>query len=245
MRLAKYLAHCGVASRRASELLIRAGRVTVAGMAVTDPAREVDAGSGVAVDGREVLPEGREVWAVNKPLQVVSTAHEPGPRRAVVDLVASERRLYPVGRLDADSAGLILLTNDGELAHRLTHPRFEVEKTYRAELRGPLTDRQLRELRAGVHLDDGPAAAAKARRRGPRELELTIAEGRNRQVRRMVSKVGNEVLSLRRIRFGPIELGDLAPGASRRLGRSELRRLWKDAGPMDGESGKRSRDRGR
>ena len=230
MRLAKYLAHCGVASRRAAERLIAEGRVRVGGEVVTDPARDVDASSGVEADGCQVLPEPHEVWMLNKPLNVTSTAREPGRRRAVTDLVDSERRLYPVGRLDADSTGLILLTNDGELANRMTHPRYGIAKTYRARLRRRLTDDQLRRLREGVKLDDGKTAPAEARKAGDRELELTIAEGRNRQVRRMVRKVGNDVLDLRRVRFGPLELGDLATGRARRLSRSEVRRLWKDSG---------------
>ena len=135
MRLAKYLAHCGVASRRRAEELIAAGRVSVGGQTVTDPARDVDESSAVEADGRPVTPEPREVWIVNKPAGVTSTAREPGRRRAVVELVDSARRLYPVGRLDADSTGLILLTNDGELANRLTHPRYGVERTYRVRLR--------------------------------------------------------------------------------------------------------------
>ena len=137
MRLAKYLAHCGVASRRRAEELIGARRVRVAGETVTDPAVDVDESSGVEVDGRPVAPEPREVWMVNKPAGVVSTAREPGRRPAVVELVASNRRLYPVGRLDADSTGLILLTNDGELANRLTDPRYGIERTYRVRLRRP------------------------------------------------------------------------------------------------------------
>src|SRR5215217_6349731 len=145
MRLAKYLAHCGVASRRRADELIAAGRVTV--------------------------------------------AREPGRRRAVVDLVDSPRRLYPVGRLDADSTGLILLTNDGELANRLTHPRYEIERTYRVRLRHPAPESQLRRLRRGVELEDGPTAPARVRSTSARVVELTIAEGRNRQVRRMVEAV--------------------------------------------------------
>ena len=230
MRLAKYLAHCGVASRRRAEELIAAGRVTVAGEKVTDPARNVDHSSGVAIGGRPVRPEPHEIWMLNKPAGVVSTAKEPGRRRAVVELVDSERRLYPVGRLDADSTGLILVSNDGELANRLTHPRFGVAKTYRARLRGPIGDREIERLRAGVTLADGPTAPAEVRRVGAREIELTIREGRNRQVRRMLERVGNEVAALERIRFGPLELGDLELGQARLLSRSELKRLWKDAG---------------
>ncbi len=232
MRLAKYLAHCGVASRRRAEELIAAGRVSVGGQTVTDPARDVDESSGVEVDGSPVTPEPREVWIVNKPAGVTSTAREPGRRRAVVELVDSPRRLYPVGRLDADSTGLILLTNDGELANRLTHPRYGVERTYRVRLRRALSEPQLRRLRRGVELDDGLTAPAGARRVSPRVLELTITEGRNRQVRRMVQAVGNDVVELARIRFGPIELGELPGGKARRLRPPEVKRLWKDA-PAD------------
>jgi 23S rRNA pseudouridine2605 synthase len=230
MRLARYLARSGVASRRAAEELIRAGRVTVGGSPVTDPARDVDTASGVQVDGEAVAPEPREVWLVNKPAGVVSTAREPGRRPAVVDLVRTARRLYPVGRLDADSTGLILLTNDGDLANRLTHPRYEVRRTYRAKLRRALHEAQLQRLRRGVELDDGPTAPARARRVSPRVLELEIHEGRNRQVRRMVEAVGNEVVELQRVRFGSLALGELAEGRARRLGGPEVERLWKDAG---------------
>jgi 23S rRNA pseudouridine2605 synthase len=231
LRLAKYLAHSGVASRRGAEEIVRDGRVRVGGEVVTDPARDVDESSGVEVDGRRVEPEATEVWVLNKPAGVTSTAKEPGRRRPVVDLVRSERRLYPVGRLDVDTTGLILLTNDGELANRLTHPRYEVPKTYLATLARPVTDSQVRRLREGVGLDDGPTAPARARRLGERRLELTIREGRNRQVRRMLEAVGNRVEALERIRFGSLELGDLAEGRSRRLSAAEVKRLWKDAAP--------------
>ena len=229
MRLAKYLAHSGVASRRRSEELIAAGRVSVGGEVVTDPARDVDEGSGVEVGGRPVAPEPREVWLLNKPAGVVSTAREPGRRRAVTDLVDSTRRLYPVGRLDTDSTGLILLTNDGALAERLTHPRYEVPRTYRVRLGRPATAEQLRRLRRGVDLDDGPTAPARVRKASARVVEITIHEGRNRQVRRMVEAVGNRVQDLRRIRFGSLALGELAEGRSRRLRPAEIERLWKDA----------------
>ena len=145
MRLAKFLANSGVASRRAAEEIIRAGRVTVAGEAVTDPARDVDASSGVELDGEPVGARAEElvVYAVNKPAGVVSTASDPQGRPTVVSLVRTPQRLYPVGRLDADTTGLILLTNDGDLAHRLTHPSFEVDKTYRAVVRGgPVRERR-------------------------------------------------------------------------------------------------------
>ena len=168
---------------------------------------------------------------VNKPAGVVSTAREPGSRPAVVELVRTEARLYPVGRLDADSTGVLLLTNDGELANRLTHPRYEVPKTYRMELRRPPSNRDLERLRRGVELDDGPTAPAEVSRRGKHEVEIVLREGRNRQVRRMAESVGNEVVALRRVRFGPIALGGLAAGEARRLSDDEIASLWKDVAP--------------
>ena len=228
MRLAKYLAHAGVASRRAAEGLIAAGRVSVEGEIVTDPAVEVSPQTRVAVDG-EVLagPEPRVVVALNKPLGVVSSARDTRGRPTVVELVPSEGlRLYPVGRLDADSTGLILLTNDGELANRLTHPRYEVPKTYRARLGGAaIGDRALRALRHGVRLEDGMTSPARVRRIGPHEIEVTIREGRNRQIRRMGEAVGHPVLELTRTAFGPLRLDGLAEGASRRLRPAEVDRL--------------------
>ena len=168
-----------------------AGRVTVDGEVVRDPARDVSDADEVRVDGELVGVEAREVWAVNKPVGVVSTAREPGARTAVVELVDSEARLYPVGRLDVDSSGLLLLTNDGELANRLMHPRYEVSKAYRVELRRPPGEADLRRLASGVELEDGMTAPAEVRRLGEREIEVVLREGRNRQVRRMVEAVGN------------------------------------------------------
>jgi 23S rRNA pseudouridine2605 synthase len=228
MRLAKYLAHAGVASRRAAETVIAAGRVSVNGEIVLDPARAVDEHSRVTVDGRALDgPEARVVYALHKPLGVVSTARDPHGRPTVLELVPAEGlRLYPVGRLDADSSGLILLTNDGELANRLTHPRFEVEKTYRATLGGaPAGDGVLRALRRGVELDDGPTAPARVRRLGKSAIELTIHEGRNRQVRRMCEAAGRPVLALERVAFGPLRLGGLAASECRRLTDREIEDL--------------------
>src|SRR4051794_11369373 len=156
VRLAKFLAHGGVASRRKAEEIIGKGVVTVGGEVVTDPARDVDEGDDVRVNGAPVVAEVREVWAVNKPAGGGSTAREPGERPAAVELVGTEARLYPVGRLDVDTTGLLLLTNDGELANRLTHPRYEVPKTYRVRLREAIADRDLERLRGGVQLEDGP-----------------------------------------------------------------------------------------
>jgi len=237
VRLAKFLAHAGVASRRAAEKLIAAGRVSVDGEIVTDPAREVGEGSRVALDSRALEgPEPRVLYAVNKPVGVVSTARDTHGRRTVVALVpARGLRLYPVGRLDVDSSGLILLTNDGELANRLTHPRYEVSKTYRARVRGPVGESALQVLRDGVQLEDGPAAPARVVRigadRGPGVLlELTIHEGRKRQVRRMCEAVGHPVLALERTAFGPVRLDRLAPGAHRLLSGAEAERLRAAAG---------------
>ena len=246
MRLAKFLAHAGIASRRAAEELIRDGRVTIAGDVVTDPARDVDESSGVAVDGNAVRqPRERLVYAVNKPAGVVSTARDTHGRPTVVELAPrGAGRLYPVGRLDAETTGLILLTNDGELANLLTHPRYEVPKTYRAKVGGRLSSEDIKRLREGVELDDGRTAPARARRVGD-ELELTITEGRKRQVRRMLEAVGHPVLELRRVAFGPLRLGGLAPGAARRLRREEVEALTRSgrSEPRGGRAPARRRPR--
>ncbi len=206
-----------------------AGRVTVGGKVVRDPALDVGEGDEVRVDGSLVGAEPREVWAVNKPAGVVSTAREPGRRTPVVELVDSPARLYPVGRLDVDSTGLMLLTNDGELANRLTHPRYEVRKTYRVQLRRPPAEADLRRLASGVQLEDGPTAPSEVRRLGEREIEIVLREGRNHQVRRMAEAIGNDVVALRRVRFGPVKLGTLPAGAVRRLSQAEVASLWEDA----------------
>ena len=228
MRLVKYLAHAGVASRRAAETLIAAGRVSVDEQIVTDPARPVAPDSRVALDGRRLAgPEPRVHYAVHKPVGVISTAQDTHGRPTVIELVpARGLRLYPVGRLDADSSGLIVLTNDGELANRLTHPSFEVPRTYVARVTGgPVGRAALSTLRDGVDLDDGPTAPARVRRMSANLLELTIHEGRNRQVRRMCQAVGHPVLELRRTGFGPLRLDGLKSGAHRRLSAAEVERL--------------------
>ncbi|HTX11852.1 MAG TPA: pseudouridine synthase [Solirubrobacteraceae bacterium] len=224
MRLAKYLANAGVASRRASEELVRVGRVAVEGETVTDPAHNVSPDDAVTLDGRPVTDTNeRVVYALNKPAGVVSTARDPQGRPTVVTLVAQTERLYPVGRLDIDTTGLILLTNQGDLAHRLTHPSFEVEKSYRALVGGAaIEERALRALREGVELDDGPTAPARVRRVSADTIEITIHEGRKRQVKRMCEAVGHPVKRLERVRFGPLELGDLPRGRWRRLTDAEI-----------------------
>src|SRR5581483_4233816 len=171
-------AFAGVASRRASEEIVRAGRVTVEGETVTDPARDVTPGQVIKIDGRPVsTAHDRVVYALNKPAGVVSTARDPQGRPTVVTLVPQTERLYPVGRLDIDTTGLILLTNQGELAHRLTHPSFVVEKTYRVVVGGPaLHERALQHLREGVELEDGRTSPARVRRLSADTLEITIHE---------------------------------------------------------------------
>jgi 23S rRNA pseudouridine2605 synthase len=234
MRLAKYLANAGVASRRAAEQIIAAGRVRVDGETVRDPARDVDAHHAIEVDHQPVAPPDAQrhvVYAVHKPAGVVSTAQDTHGRPTVVELVRTSQRLYPVGRLDADTTGLILLTNDGELAHRLTHPSFEVDKTYLATVaKPPVREAALQRLRAGVELEDGRTAPARVERISPGTLSITIHEGRKRQVRRMCSEVGHPVIALQRVRFGPLELGDLRPGRHRKLTPIEVDRLTA-AGP--------------
>jgi 23S rRNA pseudouridine2605 synthase len=228
LRLAKYLAHAGVASRRASEQIIADGRVTVDGKRVTDPARDVDDSRVVKVDGRRVRASSPErvVYVLHKPAGVVSTAKDPQGRPTVVSLVPSRERLYPVGRLDYDTTGLMLLTNDGELAHRLTHPSFEVPRTYRARVMNtPVHEPAMRALRDGVELEDGVTAPAKVRKISSGHLELTIHEGRKRQVKRMLEAVGHPVRSLERVQFGPLRLGALQPGEFRALEAPEIERL--------------------
>jgi 23S rRNA pseudouridine2605 synthase len=229
VRLAKYLAHAGVASRRGAERLVAAGQVRVDGKVVTDPARDVDASNEVIAGGETVRPEPLEYHVVNKPVGVVSTAREPGGRPKVTDLVDSKARLYPVGRLDADSSGLILLTNDGELANRLMHPRYEVDKRYRVRVQGSPSKAALTALRQGVELEDGRTAPARVQAldAGGREtvLEVAIHEGRKRILRRMLEAVGHRVIALERTGLGPLELGRLHVGGSRRLRPAEVDRL--------------------
>jgi 23S rRNA pseudouridine2605 synthase len=233
MRLAKYLAHAGVASRRAAEEIIRDGRVRIGEETVTDPARDADGTVPVTVDGRPVSPpDQRVVWMVHKPRGVVSTAKDTHDRPTVVAMVDQPgTRLYPVGRLDAETTGLILLTDDGDLANRLTHPRYEVPKTYIATVDGFVNDKDLRALREGVELDDGPTLPAEVRQVEAGVLQITLREGRKRQVRRMCDAVGHPVQHLERVAFGPLRLGDLGEGRVRRLSPAEVQRLRDAAAP--------------
>ncbi len=226
-RLQKVMAAAGIASRRASEVLISEGRVTVNGAVAAlgdkvDPAVDV-----VEVDGERVVVDTTlRYLMLNKPRGVVSTTHDPQGRPTVMDLVNLDERLYPVGRLDQDTEGLLLLTNDGELANRLLHPSFEVERTYLALVPGPLRRDVLRQLADGVELDDGPARPRRVRvveeHHGKALVELVMTEGRKREVRRMLAAVGAPVERLARVGFGGVELGDLRQGKWRFLDRPEI-----------------------
>jgi 23S rRNA pseudouridine2605 synthase len=228
-KLQKVLAARGVASRRAVEALIADGRVTVNGAVVALGARVDREQDVIEVDGVLVsVRSGLVHYLLNKPAGVVSTARDPYGRPTVVQLVPVEPRVFPVGRLDADTEGLLLLTNDGELAHRLSHPRFGIEKEYLAHVDGPLTAGDLRRLREGVDLEDGRTAPARASQPQPGLVRLTIHEGRNRQVRRMLAAVGHPVLRLVRVRFGPLADRRLALGEWRVL-RPEERRALEEA----------------
>jgi 23S rRNA pseudouridine2605 synthase len=225
-RLQKSLAQAGLGSRRTCEELIAAGRVRVNGEVATLGTRADAEHDAIEVDGAIIgVRQGLVHYLLNKPAGVVTTAADPQGRPTVVDLVPAEPRVYPVGRLDADTEGLLLLTNDGELAHRLTHPSFGVEKEYLAEVDGRPSRGALRRLREGVELDDGVTAPAKASLVGERTLRITIHEGRNRQVRRMCEAVGHPVVRLVRVRIGRLADHRLSPGDWRPLTQREVRDL--------------------
>jgi 23S rRNA pseudouridine2605 synthase len=230
-RLQKVLAAAGVASRRASEELISAGRVQVNGQTVRELGTRVDAEQDtILVDGKPVQPAARRFYVLlHKPVGVISTADDPQGRPTVVDLVDVGTRVFPVGRLDAESEGLLLLTNDGELAHHLTHPRFEVEKEYRALLARTPDERTLRQWRAGVLLEDKHTAPAQVdileQTEGGTWLRVVLHEGRKRQIREVAQVLGHHVRRLIRVREGALHLGDLPPGAWRHLDAAEVRAL--------------------
>jgi 23S rRNA pseudouridine2605 synthase len=227
-RLQKYLARSGVASRRASEQIILAGRVQVNGTVVTTLGTSVDPDRDrVELDGRPVHPPTMHTYvALHKPHGVVSTASDPQGRRTVLDLVQARARLFPVGRLDYDSEGLILLTDDGDLTMRLTHPSHDVEREYRALVRGDVSDDVLQRLSFGIDLDGRRTAVARFERLSEHSdgiwVRVVLHEGRNRQIRRMFEAVGLEVVRLVRVRVGSLHLGDLALGAWRRLSADEI-----------------------
>ena len=236
VRLHKLLAQSGIASRRKCEELMLAGEVEVDGEVVTRLGTKVDPRTAVIrVSGRRLPPVSAHVYLVlNKPRGVVSTMSDPEGRRTIADLVAERpERLFHVGRLDTDTSGLLLLTNDGDFAHRMAHPSFEVDKTYVAEVDGEVTRATLRQLRDGVTLDDGPVTVSRARLvshgRGKSIVELVIHEGRNRIVRRLLDHVGHPVHRLTRTRFGPVVLGRLPVGEVRELTRDELGELLDSA----------------
>jgi 23S rRNA pseudouridine2605 synthase len=224
VRLNAYLARAGVASRRHADELIKAGRVTVNGRRgeLNDFVGGRDV---VEVDGRRVAAQALAYVLLHKPAGVVTTARDPQGRRTVVDLVPHPARVVPVGRLDADTTGALLLTNDGELAHRLAHPRYEVDKVYEVEVEGEPDESALRRLAEGVDLDDGRTAPAQVRRHGPSRLELTIHEGRQHQVKRMLEAVGHPVRRLHRSRYASLDLGGLDPGEWRELTDTEVEDL--------------------
>ena len=230
-RLQKALARAGYGSRRACEVLIDAGRVTVDGQVAilgqrVDPERHV-----ICVDGKLAQTvENKIYFLLNKPLGVVTTASDPQNRTTVLDLVSADTRIFPVGRLDMNTEGLLLLTNDGRLAHLLTHPSSGIPKEYLARVDGDPSPGDLRRLREGVMLEDGMTAPAQVSRVSEGLIRIVIHEGRNRQVRRMCSAVGHDVTRLVRTRIGPLQDATLAPGAFRQLSISEVRKLMEAVG---------------
>lgn len=231
MRLQKYLARCGIASRRHAEQMIREGRVRVNGKIVTEMGATVSAGDRVECDGKPAIPEEKPVYIMlHKPRGYVTTVSDPQGRKTVMDLINGiPERVYPVGRLDYDTTGLLILTNDGDFAYESTHPGHEVDKTYLAEVEGIPSEDALQKLRRGVMLDSRPTSPAKVelleRKRHSAVLRITIHEGRNRQVRRMCEAVGYPVRRLERIAIGGLTLGGLKPGQWRYLSASDIRKI--------------------
>ena len=231
MRLQKYMASCGVASRRSCETLIADGRVTVDGVVITAMGTQVEPEQTICVDGKRIMPETEKHYILyHKPAGEMSTASDPEGRATVLDKFRDYPvRLYPIGRLDYDSEGLLLLTNDGELTERMLHPSKEVEKTYLARVTGTVTSDEVSRLIHGVMIEGRMTSHAKARviRAEERysDMLITIHEGRNRQVRKMVEAIGHEVMMLRRVRFGPLSLGDLKRGMWRELTNEEIEKI--------------------
>lgn len=229
-RLHKILAHAGVGSRRRCEELMAAGRVTVDGHVVREPGTKVEPTQRICVDGEALKPERQVYWLVHKPRGYLCTNRDPARRPLAIDLIPNvAQRVYTVGRLDEASEGLLLMTNDGELAHRLMHPRFGVEKTYLVQVAGNPSFDEIRRLLEGVWLSDGHVKARqvkRVRRQGKSTwLRIVLSEGKNREIRRMLARLGHKVIRLRRIAIGPVTLGTLAVGKARRLTPVELAAL--------------------
>lgn len=238
MRLQKFLSAAGVCSRRKGEEYIQAGRVTVGGQVVHELGTKVDPEQDrVAVDGRPVtLPDTHVYLALNKPAGFVTSCRHPG-EKTVIDLVDIPRRVYPVGRLDKDSTGLLLLTDDGALHHRLSHPSFDHEKQYRVTVAQPVSEGALEKLARGMPLMGTRTRPAEVERLSSRRFRITLKEGRNRQIRRMVRKIGNRVVRLERVRIAGIELGNLRPGRWRYLTEKEIAALKRSTGDAANRSG--------
>jgi 23S rRNA pseudouridine2605 synthase len=237
MRVHKILAHAGVGSRRKCEELILAGRVSVDGRVLGELGARIDPEQHeICVDGQPIHAERPVYWLVNKPPGYLCTNHDPAGRPLVTDLVPHvSQRVYTVGRLDEASEGLLLLTNDGDLAFRLMHPRFGVEKTYLVRVAGQPSAKDLQQLLKGVWLSDGHVKAKRVQRwktRGESTwLRIVLNEGKNREIRRMLARLGHKVLRLRRVAIGPVQLGNLKPGKARRLSATDLTALGHAAFP--------------
>ena len=226
-RLQKLIAQAGICSRRAAEKIILDGRVSVDGKIIRELGTKVDADQKICVDGKILRGAEKIYLMLNKPRGFVCTVNDERNRKTVIDLLGENfsERVFPVGRLDLNSEGLLILTNDGELTNALIHPKFEVEKIYRAKISGDITDEKLNLLRNGIELDDGLTAPAKIQMLGENSVEITIHEGRNRQIRRMFAAVGCDVKKLRRIKFAGLELKNLPVGKFRALSAEEIARL--------------------
>lgn len=238
-RINRFLAAAGVASRRAADTMVEAGRVRIDGV-VAEAGSQVLPGQKVTLDGTPVYAERKVYLLLNKPGGVVTTASDPEGRPTVLDHIKVRQRVFPVGRLDSGTTGLLLMTNDGALAERLMHPRYGVEKTYHALVKGLVPEEVAAQLAAGVELDDGPTQPATVkivgRDAGGSVLEFVLKEGRNRQIRRMCDVVGYHVRALRRTGYGPLRLGEMEPGASRNLTQTERTALLRLAGLETGEA---------
>lgn len=240
VRLQKYLAHAGVCSRRAAETLIKEGAVTVNNRVVTELGTRVDPDAdAVRVQGKPVRAEAKRVYlALNKPLGVITSCHH-GDARVVTDLVDVPERVFPVGRLDQDSSGLLILTNDGRIHHRLSHPSFDHEKEYRVRVSAPISTSAIARMEAGIRLKEGMTRPCRIRREGKERYTIVLREGKNRQIRRMAQAVGHEVVSLKRVRMANVRLGNLKPGAWRHLSEGEVKELLKRTGVDGGPTPRR------